>query len=117
MDGLIAGLSAKEISGVVFAVSVVFTVCSLELLRHRMERGPGGKARPATNATGAALGLVFLAMAGFGIAVTIIAGRVTFLSLGLFLTGAAGLGILLDLMIRARSGGAQEMRRIVARDL
>jgi hypothetical protein len=117
MNGLIAALSAKEISAVIFAGGVVFAVCALEFFRLWLERNPAERHSGVANIIAASLGGVFLLQIACGLTLYFEIGRASFLSLGLFLTGVAGCGPLLALMIGSSTGDDDEMRRVVARDL
>jgi len=97
-----------------FTGGIVFAVGGLELFRVWIEnKGAGRRGAMALIATG--MGAVFLAMLTAGVVEYLRSGRTTFQDLSFFLTGAAGLGILLDLVIRHRP--SSEMRRSLAQDL
>lgn len=96
----------------IFATIVIFTVLSLEGLRVYAERGAdAGRVRTLS----VALGLVFLALAAGGGASLYDSGRAGLANLGAFLSGTAGIGILIGLAIGI--GRQRELRRIASQDL
>jgi hypothetical protein len=118
MTDLIAALPPKAVSMAVFFASVAFAVGSLELFRAWLERGAQDGKRRRADAIAAVLGLVFAAMIAGGIFGFATVGK-AFIPLALFLTGAAGLGILIELIVRLHRGKLEtdEMRRVLAQDL
>jgi hypothetical protein len=97
-----------------FVLLVVFTVGALELFGKRLERGEtrGRKTIAST------LLLAFVALVAIGVLEFSGAGAFTFRSLSMFLTGAAGLGILVGLLLTVRGASrSAEERRMLARDL
>ncbi|HUO94559.1 MAG TPA: hypothetical protein VMU22_16655 [Rhizomicrobium sp.] len=104
--------SSRAIDAVVFAALVVFTVMSLEMFGAWLERG-ADIARSRLVAL--ALALVFAAAVIGGLVDYAFVGAPNFLNLALFLTGAAGLGILPALVFRRDRD--KELRRIAALDL
>jgi hypothetical protein len=118
MMDLIAALPPKAVSMAVFFVSVAFAVGALELFRVWLERGAQEHKRRSANMIAAVLGLVFAGMIAGGLAGFATVGK-AFIPLALFLTGSAGLGILIELIVRFHRGKLEtdEMRRVLAQDL
>ena len=118
MTDLIAALPPKTVAMAVFFVSVAFAVGSLERFRVWLERGSQTDKRRGANLIAALLGLVFAGMIAGGTAGFAAVGK-AFIPLALFLTGTAGLGILIELIVRFHRGKLEtdEMRRVLAQDL
>ena len=118
MMDLIAALPPKAVSMAVFFASIAFAVGSLELFRIWLVRGSQADKRRGANLVAAVLGLVFAGMVAGGLFGFAMIGK-AFIPLALFLTGAAGLGILIELIVRFHRGKLEtdEMRRVVAHDL
>jgi len=98
-------------SAVVFALLILFTVTALELFRFWIARSP---ARRTAMAAGLVLGLIFFAIAAGGAVSLFFAGK-GFLNLAFFLAGAAGFGILCQIVMDF--GRRVDMRRALAADL
>jgi len=105
--------ASRAVDAVIFTAVVVFTVVSLARFHSWLDRGADiAQARPVA----LLLLVAFYLMAAAGIAdFAATAGRFSVLDLGLFLGGAAGLGILTALMLL--NNRWRELRRIAARDL
>lgn len=112
MNGVASLIFSRAGETILFTAIIVFTVTSLAIFGESLERGMS-RARARTVAF--VLAIIFSAMATGGGASYLIASELHFLNLAFFLTGAAGTGILLSLMLH-RSSEA-EMRRIAALDL
>ena len=104
-------LSSRAGEAVLFAAIVVFTVVSLEMLRMWIARGAEAA---QSRIVAALLALIFLGLAAGGIVDYAFVGKPNFINLAVFLTGAAGLGILPSLIFRDKD---QEIRRMAAHDL
>ena len=105
-------LSSRAGEAALFAWVVVFTVGSLEVLRIWIERGAGVV---ESRIAAALLALVFVGLVTIGIVDFAFVGRPNFISLGFFLTGSAGIGILPSLIFASNKD--QELRRMAAHDL
>jgi lipoprotein signal peptidase len=119
MSELAAALSSREGSAILFVGCTVFAVISLTVFRGWLERGPRAEKSATANLIAAALGAIFAAMLAGGVADYVAAGAVNFLNLALFLTGAAGAGILAETIIGFHRGTLDndELRRMAAHDL
>lgn len=102
-----------------FVACIAFTVCSLELLRYFLTHWPRAEMQRKANWVAAVLGAIFVAMLVGGVGDYFVVRALTFLNLTFFLTGAAGAGILGELMWRFHHGTLDdaESRRIAAHDL
>jgi hypothetical protein len=100
-----------------FAGSTVFAVLALELYRVWSAKRPLAPKFSAVEWVGAALGVVFAVMVAAGALDYFVVHKATFYNLSLFLSGAAGLGVLLDLVIKRRRGDPDELRKMLAHDL
>ena len=112
MNPIAALLSSRGGEAGIFVAAVVFTVLSTVMFDAWIMRG-ASVAR--SRAIGLALIVVFLCMAAGGFADYVIVGKRTFISLSLFLNGAAGLTILPAVLLRR--GKDRELRRMTAHDL
>jgi hypothetical protein len=112
MNSIAALLSSRAGEAGIFVAAVVFTVSSTVLFDAWVTRGANAA---RSRAVGVTLVLVFLCMAAGGIADYVVVGKPGFISLSLFLDGAAGLTILPTVMLRR--GKDRELRRVAAHDL
>jgi hypothetical protein len=90
----------------------VFTVSSTVLFDAWITRGAS---LTRSRAVGVSLILIFLCMAAGGVADYAVVGKPTFITLSLFLNGAAGLTILPTVLLRRSKD--RELRRMAAHDL
>jgi len=118
MSELAEALSFREGSAILFVGCTVFTVISLTVFRRWLERGPRAE-KSTANLIASVLGVIFAAMLAGGVVDYVAASTVNFLNLALFLTGAAGAGILAETIIGFHRGTLDndELRRMAARDL
>ena len=105
-------LSSRAGEAGIFVSAVGFTVLSTVMFDAWITRGASVT---QARAVGVSLVLIFLGMAGGGVADYAFAGKATFISLSLFLNGAAGLTILPAVLLRRNRD--QELRRMTAHDL
>jgi len=105
-------IASRTGEAALFGAMITFTVVSLEIYRVTLERR-------ATVARGwtVFLALAFLALSAGGAIAMLAAHSVAFLSLGAFLAGSAGAGILLDLVFNGARDEEREARRVAALDL
>lgn len=112
MNSIVSLFSSRAGEEGVFVAAVVFTVLSTVMFDAWITRG-ASLARSRT--VGVALVVVFLCMAAGGVVDYALVGKPSFISLSLFLNGAAGLSILPALLLRR--GRDRELRRMAAHDL
>jgi hypothetical protein len=112
MSTIGALIASRTDEAALFGAMITFTVVSLEIYRVRLERRA-----PVARAWAIFLALAFLMLAGGGAATMLATHKVAFLSLGAFLTGTVGAGILLDLVFNGSRDEERETRRVAALDL
>jgi hypothetical protein len=112
MNSIVPLLSSRAGEAGIFVAAVVFTVSSTVLFDAWVTRGAS---LTRSRAVGVSLIGVFLCMAAIGIANYAVVGKPAFISLSLFLNGAAGLTILPAVLLRR--GKDRELRRMTAHDL